>query len=862
MVLQLPARRPERTPGNTGWSLRRYMAVFIAVLVVVAALAALTVRIMAEHDARQAAQGDAAFAARAAATEIAHELMLLRQSTASLAANPQAAIVLASIDAPCNLTFTGGIAFSTGHLDIVAPDGTVKCSSRPRPTGNVYGAAGWLPMGVISQVVAAPYLDPLTRELSAVVASPVGTGLGTVIAIVTLAPVGVSLAASLGGARQLEFLVTKSDVNQLLARSIEPARWVGASVSGTPFAGSAGPDERVGLDGTARLYAQSAVAGSAWTVFAGADKAAAVAVADELANRSLALVLVGGAIVGVAVFVVYRRVAEPVRRLSLVMRGTTPGKAVNAVGAKGATEVLALAEDFDQLMLSVKSELAERLTSEHSAAISERNYRMLFESHPQPMWLYDVDTLAFLEVNAAAIAQYGYSRDEFMHMAISDIRPIQDVPKFLELQAEPAPSYDRSGPWVHRFKDGSTAQVLITSHTVTFGAHHARFVLAEELTASQKLELEMLQTKARVDSTAELSRAKDEMVSMVSHEMRTPLASIVGFTELLITRELAPKQVTEYLSVILQEGRRLTALINDFLDLRRIEGGHVTMRFAPADIAALVTRAVDLLSESDPTGMAIETRLPDDLPLVRVDNDSVFRVMANLLSNACKYSPHGGSIVVGAKVVGDLVEIYVQDEGLGIPDEALTHVFAKFYRVDSPDRDGIKGTGLGLAICKNIIEAHGGKIGVTSEGAGKGSRFYFTIPIVREQAKTGDVLVVEDDSGFAHLIEAELSARGMTSIWAADGETAMQLMNKKRARAVVLDLVLPGVTGEMFLHQLRLMHGDGIPVVVVTLKDLDVDENLALQKAGVTAVLRKGPGTAATAAMKVASALAPELVAS
>jgi len=125
MVLQLPARRPERTPGNTGWSLRRYMAVFIAVLVVVAALAALTVRIMAEHDARQAAQGDAAFAARAAATEIAHELMLLRQSTASLAANPQAAIVLASIDAPCNLTFTGGIAFSTGHLDIVAPDGTV-----------------------------------------------------------------------------------------------------------------------------------------------------------------------------------------------------------------------------------------------------------------------------------------------------------------------------------------------------------------------------------------------------------------------------------------------------------------------------------------------------------------------------------------------------------------------------------------------------------------------------------------------------------------------------------------------------------------------------------------------------------------
>jgi PAS domain S-box-containing protein len=723
----------------------------------------------------------------------------------------------------------------------------------------VYGAAGWLPLGLTSQVTTAPYLDPLTGELSAVVASPVGAGLGAVIAMVTLAPVGPNLAASLGGTRHLEFVVTNAE-RTLIARSIEPARWVGASVTGTPFASSSGPEERLGLDGIARLYAHSSLAGVPWMVFAGADRAAAMAAADQMANRSLAIILVGGGIVGVAVFVVYRRVAEPVRRLSLVMRGATPGKATIAVGRTGATEVLALAADFDQLMLTVKSELAERLNSEHTAMVSERNFRMLFESHPQPMWLYDENTLAFLEVNAAAIAQYGYSRAEFMTMTIADIRPIQDVPKFLELQAQPAPSYDRSGPWVHRFKDGSTVQVLITSHTVSFGMHHARFVLAEELTASQKLELEMLQTKARVDSSAELSRAKDEMVAMVSHEMRTPLASIVGFAELLITREVTPQQVAEFMTVILQEGRRLTALINDFLDLRRIESGHSAMRFAPADLGALITRAAGLPGES-PNGTVIETRLPADLPLVRVDNASLSRVLTNLLSNARKYSPHGGTIVVGAKVAGGMVEVSVEDEGLGIPNEALTHIFAKFYRVDSPDRESIKGTGLGLAICKNIVEAHGGKIGVTSGGIGKGSRFYFTIPTVREQAKTGDVLVVEDDSGFAHLLEAELSAMGMTSIWAADAETALQLMNKKRARAVVLDLLLPGVSGEMFLHQLRVMHGDDIPVVVVTLKDLDAAENLALQKAGVTALLRKGPGSAATAAMKIARALAREQVA-
>jgi PAS domain S-box-containing protein len=499
-------------------------------------------------------------------------------------------------------------------------------------------------------------------------------------------------------------------------------------------------------------------------------------------------------------------------------------------------------------------------TSERSASDSDRNYRMLFEGHPQPMWLYDVDTLAFLNVNDAALERYGYSRAEFLAMTIKDIRPPQDVPKLLEVVGEALPPFDKSGPWRHVLKDGSTVQVLVTSHAVTFGEHNARFVLAEDLTESHHLELELHQSQARAESNAELSRAKDEMVSMVSHEMRTPLASIVGFTELLATREVTPEQRKEYLGVMLQEGHRLTALINDFLDLRRIEGGHLMMRFAPADITALIKRAVDLFSGGG--GSPIEVRLPDDLPLVRADSDSIFRVVANLLSNARKYSPNGGSIVVGATVADGMVQIYIQDEGLGLPGDAMSQLFRKFYRVDTADRRAIKGTGLGLAISKNIVEAHGGKIGARSEGLGKGSVFYFTVPMVREQAQTGDVLVVEDDSGFAHLLEAELAARGLSSIWAADAETAQHLMTKKRARAVVLDLLLPGLSGEAFLERLRASHGVGIPVVVVTLKDLEPAESLSLQKVGVTAVLRKGPGMAEAAANLIAKSLEAELVAS
>jgi PAS domain S-box-containing protein len=678
-----------------------------------------------------------------------------------------------------------------------------------------------------------------------------------VAAIVELAPGGPNLATALGGSRQLELLVTTNNDRTVLARSLQPSRWVGRPLAGTPFAGSSGSVERADVDGKTRLYDWSSVGATSWLVYAGADEAAALAAADLSSSRGLAMILGGTGIMLVVIFVVYRRIVDPIRQLSLVIRGSTPGRAVNAIDRMGATEVRGLADDFAKLMATVKHELVERLSSEQEAIVSERNYRMLFEGHPQPMWLYDVDTLAFLEVNDSAVERYGYSRDEFLAMTIAGIRPPQDLPKFLELQAKAMASSDRTGPWRHLLKDGSTIQVLTTSHAVTFGDHHARFVLAEDLTESQRLELELAESHARAEQSAELARAKDEMVSVVSHELRTPLASIVGFAELLATREVTAAQRKDYLAVMLQEGRRLTALVNDFLDLRRLEGGHLSMRFAPADIKALITRAIVLFNE--PGATPIEMRLPDDLPLVRVDGDSMFRVIANLLSNARKYSPLGGPIIVGGAVVHGMVEVYVQDKGLGIPPEALTLLFGKFFRVESTDRDSIGGTGLGLAICKNIVESHGGKIGARSEGLGKGSLFYFTMPMVREQAQSGDVLVVEDDSGFANLLEAELEARGLSSIWAADAETAMHVMTK--ARAVVLDLLLPGLSGESFLKQLRATRGDDIPVVVVTLKDLSPAENLSLQKAGVTAVLRKGPGTAAAAANLIARCLASELVA-
>ncbi|MFI5283418.1 MAG: ATP-binding protein [Candidatus Dormibacterales bacterium] len=359
-----------------------------------------------------------------------------------------------------------------------------------------------------------------------------------------------------------------------------------------------------------------------------------------------------------------------------------------------------------------------------------------------------------------------------------------------------------------------------------------------------------------ITAAKELDRAKDDLIATVSHELRTPLASLVGFTELLLTREFSDAQRKQYLETMLHEGRRLTELINDFLDLQRMEGGYKRLDLGPADLRTLIARAVTTAGDDPRT--PIEVDLPKDLPLVIADTNAILQVLISLLSNARKYSPGGGAIRVNAQVTGEAVEVSIQDHGIGIPPEALTKLFTKFYRVANGDRRLVSGTGVGLAISRRIIDAHGGRIGVESGGLGQGSRFYFTLRTASHGARSGDVLIVEDDAGFARLLEAELAIKGLSSVWAPDAETADQLIGQMAARAVILDLLLPGASGEDFLARLRASVGGELPVAVVTIKELDATETLTLRRtAGVVAVLKKHSGAAKEAVAFIAEALTP-----
>jgi PAS domain S-box-containing protein len=362
------------------------------------------------------------------------------------------------------------------------------------------------------------------------------------------------------------------------------------------------------------------------------------------------------------------------------------------------------------------------------------------------------------------------------------------------------------------------------------------------------------------DVTAErdLARTKDEVVSVVSHELRTPLASVVGFAELLLTRPAMPEaQRQQYLGVMVEEGRRLTALINDFLDMQRLESGRQSIVPRPTPLRPILEQAVNSAGEDVERPIVLDAT--DELPLVQADADRLRQVLANLLGNARKYSPHGGVIRLEASHVDNQVVIAVQDHGLGLPTSALPRLFEKFYRVDNSDRREIAGTGLGLAISRRIVEGHGGRIWAESAGLGRGARFSLTLPIAPVSVvdeNGADVLVVEDGSVFAQLLAVALADDGLSAVCVATAEEALNRMTAAPPRVIVLDLLLPGMQGESFLSHLRKTPaGADIPVVVVTVKDLSPEEHALLKGLGVHSVLRKEPGVAAATARAVEAAI-------
>ncbi len=231
----------------------------------------------------------------------------------------------------------------------------------------------------------------------------------------------------------------------------------------------------------------------------------------------------------------------------------------------------------------------------------------------------------------------------------------------------------------------------------------------------------------------EMDQMKTDLMSMVTHEIRTPLATVRGFAQILLKGGIGNDKSSEFLEIINRQSNRLVNLVNDFLDITRIESGRQVVTKGPVDLDKLIQNSVaDLKPLADEKNISLQyQQLPTPIPEVFGDRNLVEQVLINLVSNAIKYSPKGAWARVSVAERNGQMAVSVQDNGLGIPKEAASRLFEKFYRVRNDDRKDIIGTGLGLSLAKQIIEVHGGTISVESEH-GEGSKFTFTIPIHRE----------------------------------------------------------------------------------------------------------------------------------
>ena len=356
----------------------------------------------------------------------------------------------------------------------------------------------------------------------------------------------------------------------------------------------------------------------------------------------------------------------------------------------------------------------------------------------------------------------------------------------------------------------------------------------------------------------DLERLKSEFLGMVSHELKTPLTAIKGSaaTALGSRRPLNDVETRELFEIIDEQSDRLRDLVDNLLDITRIETGSLSVSAEASDLRAIVDDAVATFRRS---GGAQEVRIvaPKELPMAQADRRRIGQVLTNLLNNAAKFSPPDTPVTVNIASDADQITVQVRDRGRGIPDEKMPHLFKKFSRVhDDAGRD-LTGTGLGLAICKGIVEAHGGRIWAESRGDGRGTVFTFTLPKafdqpteptpdvthrtdhlgrVRKPGERTRVLVVDDEPQVLRLLKRSLHEAGYQPICTGKPDEVIRLVEVEEPDLVLMDVMLPGTSGFDLLERIREF--SGVPVIFLTARD-DGKEMVRALKMGADDYIRK-----------------------
>src|SRR5579883_13962 len=444
-------------------------------------------------------------------------------------------------------------------------------------------------------------------------------------------------------------------------------------------------------------------------------------------------------------FQVSADLVEDLRAFEERLRGGRYDLAINGLQLDGVAILVDAAAPFGEHEYRKLMALEKEARAQ---VIAERRFRELLEAAPDAILEIDGQGRIVL-VNAAAERLSGYSRAELLGQSMEILTPE-------ELRSRH--SGHRAAYWAHPVtrpmgsgldlhierKDGARVPVEISLSPVTYDGEMRVTAIVRDITERKRAERQIREMHERF--TAELTaanrqleirnreaekanRLKTEFVASMSHELRTPLHTIIGFAELLAEELEGPlnEKQKRFVGHIHKDSLHLLELINDILDLSRIESGRLDLRKETFDIANAVEEAMATIR---PQAVAKSLRLEWTGPGIPLEADRLrFKeVLFNLLSNAVKFTPEGGCIRVDAVIQGGMAEISVSDTGIGIAAEEHAAIFDKFYQAGSTTRGVKEGTGLGLAIAKQLVEAHGGRIRVES-APGQGSRFSFTMPL-------------------------------------------------------------------------------------------------------------------------------------
>lgn len=370
------------------------------------------------------------------------------------------------------------------------------------------------------------------------------------------------------------------------------------------------------------------------------------------------------------------------------------------------------------------------------------------------------------------------------------------------------------------------------------------------------------EARALVQVNEELRRLdelKSEFLAMVSHELRTPLTAIIGYSHLLVRQvhgPLTPKQL-EHQEAIFRSAQRLAELINDLLDVSRLEAGRIELEPRPVEVRQIVDQVISVVAvAAQAKRIRVTNEVTRGLPLVQADPTRLQQILVNLVGNAVKFTTAQGAVRISAGQHKDQMWVAVEDTGVGIPKEELARIWDPFYQVELPLRRRHGGSGLGLAIVRRVVELHGGIVRAESAGENRGSRFTFTLPLAptpttaetQTESETPfepvlagrRVLIIEDEPQNQDLLRVVVEdLLGGTASLCDDGERGLFEAVEHPPALILLDLMLPGLSGWEIARRLRQSPRTwGVPIIAVSALARPQEKDAALH-AGCDAYVAK-----------------------